>query len=363
MKTIHFLRGTRLSAAAVLLALLACNKTDFPDNPGGGSSDEPYFCEGKYLVLNNGAWGNNDASLGRWQDSGKTYYSGAFYGVNKQHLGDLGQDMLVYGSKVYIAVSGSKKIFVTDLDLHLLATINPDNCQPRQMVSHEGKVYATIYEGFLAEIDTTDYSLRKVAVGDYPEGVAILDGKAYVACSGGLNHPDYGKTMDVVNLENWIKFMSLNVNDNPVGVWASGTNVYVLSYGNYKYTEPDYAPAMLQVYSTSAGTVTDTGYANVSLCARYGDILYVLTDAYSEGGAKIQMHAMASNTGQGQFLPAGTNIQKAYSLSATKDYLWIGLSDYVTPGEMWVWKREAQESYARFGTLGINPQKVAELPR
>lgn len=356
MKTIHFLRAARLLAAALLLALLACNKTDFPVAPGGGET--PYFCEGRYLILNNGAWGNNDASLGRWQDSGKTYYSGAFYGVNKQHLGDLGQDMLVYGSKVYIAVSGSKKIFVTDLDLHLLATINPDNCQPRQMVSHEGKVYATLYEGFLAEIDTTDYSLRKVAVGDYPEGVAILDGKAYVACSGGLNHPNYGKTMDVVNLENWIKFMSLNVNDNPVGVWAYGSYVYILSNGNYGD-----APAMLQVYSTSAGTVTDTGYANVSLCAQFGDILYVLTDAYSEGGAKIHKHAMATNAWQGQFLPTETNIQKAYSLSATKDYLWIGLSDYDTPGEMWVWSRDGQESYARFGTAGLNPQKVAELPR
>ena len=348
-----------LGAALLLPVFVSCNK-DNPTGGGGSAPQPPYFSEGKYLVLNNGNWGSNDASLGRWEDAGKTYYPGAFFGINKQHLGDLGQDMLVYGHKLYIAVSGSKKIFVTDLQLKLIRQIDPDNGQPRHLESCKGKVYVTLYEGYLAEIDTTTFQLRKVAVGDNPEGFAILGGKAYVANSGGMNYPDYGNTVSVVDLENFQVEKTLTVHDNPVGVWALGEKLFILSNGNYDYDHPDnYKAPKLQIYD--GGSLSDSGFSDVSMCAQYGDMLYILKDAYGPDGAAVIKYS-ADEGGQGTFFPPTAKMLGAYSLSVTKDYLWLGTSNYKDPGEMQVWTREGQDFYASFGTQGLNPQKVVELP-
>ena len=337
-----------LLAALVLPALASCKKEE---QGAGGNEDTPFAFTGQYLVLNNGKWGNNDASLGCWEDQSKTYYPGVFYGVNKQHLGDLGQDMIVYGSKVYIAVSGSKKIFVTDKALNLLQTINPDNCQPRHLEAYNGKVYATLYEGYLAEIDTTSYALRKMEVGDSPEGFAITGGRAYVACSGGMSYPNYGDKMVAVNLGSFTIELYITVNLNPQSVWAANGKVYILSWGNYADV-----PAKLQVYEYPS--VTDTGYSGVYAGALYGDVLYLLCDTSNPDGAQVCRLSTSTGNDLGVFFPSG--IQGAYSLSVTKDYLWLGISDYVKPGTMQVWTREGQELYASFGTLGLNPQKVIE---
>lgn len=353
MKPFSFRRLVRhlLLPAALLPIFASCNKDNRGDTPA------PYFCEGKYLVLNNGDWGKNDASVGRWQDVKKVYYPNAFYQTNNQHLGDLGQDAMVYGSKIYIAVSGSKKIFVTDLNLHLIRTINSDDMQPRQLAAAEGKVYATLYEGYLAEIDTTDFSLRKTKVGDYPEGVVVYNEKAYVANSGGLNRPDYGKTLSVVDLTLFQEEKTLTVKNNPCGLWRCNDRLYILSYGNYADI-----PAKLQVCVMGTDYVQDVDYASPAMCAIYGDRLYVLADAYNAAGATVYIHNAQTNEKLGTFLTSEAQVTQAYSLSATKDYLWIGTSDYKTTGEMLVWNRETPARYTSFDTAGINPQKVIELP-
>ena len=350
MKPFSFRRLVRhLLLPAALLPIFASCEKEMPQTP--------YFCEGKYLVLNNGDWGKNDASVGRWQDVKKVYYPDAFYQTNNQHLGDLGQDVMVYGSKIYIAVSGSKKIFVTDLNLHLIRTINSDDMHPRQLAAAEGKVYATLYEGYLAEIDTTDFSLRKTKVGDYPEGVVVYNEKAYVANSGGLNYPNYGKTLSVVDLSSFQEEKTLTVNDNPCGLWSCNDRLYILSYGNYADV-----PAKLQVCVMGTDYVQDVDYTSPAMCAIYGDRLYVLADAYNATGATVYIHNAQTNEKLGTFLTSEAQVTQAYSLSATKDYLWIGTSDYKTTGEMLVWNRETPARYASFDTAGINPQKVIELP-
>lgn len=339
-----------LSAALLLPLSISCNK----ENPS--IPEVPYFCDGNFYLLNNGKWGNNDASIGRFDDLTPAYYPSAFYGVNKQHLGDLGQDMLVYGSKIYIAVSGSKKIFVTDKDLKLIKTLDPDNCQPRHLEAYKGKLYVSLYEGYLAEIDTTTYQMRKVEVGDSPEGFCIdtNNGMAYVACSGGMSYPDYGNKVTIINLSSFSNEAIVTTNLNPQGVWCSNGKQYILSWGNYKDV-----PAKLQIYKYP--NVMDLPYENVYACALYGDILYIMTDIYSETGAKIIKHSTVDDSNQGNFLPSNANIQNAYSLSVTKSFVWIGISDYVNPGDMSVWNRTAGSLHRRFGTFGLNPQKAIEL--
>ena len=59
----------------------------------------------------------------------------------------------------------------------------------------------------------------------------------------------------------------------------------------------------------------------------------------------------------GEFVTDGTSLPKAYSLSATDDFVWVGCSDYKNNGDMYVFTKDGN-LYDKFDTQGINPIKV-----
>ncbi|MDD5892002.1 MAG: hypothetical protein PUC72_05630, partial [Bacteroidales bacterium] len=193
-----------LLAIAITTILASCSKPSF--------NDEKSPFKGDYLVLNNGNWNSNDSNIAVYDLSSKSLTEDAFFLVNEKNLGDLGQDILVCGNEIYISVSGSRRIFVTDLNLNIKKEITypgdgngqeagQQAYQPRYMCEYNGKVYVTYYEGFLGRISPEDgYKVECTQVGEYPEGVACCGGKAYVANSGGMNFPDYGNTVSIVDL-------------------------------------------------------------------------------------------------------------------------------------------------------------------
>ncbi len=66
------------------------------------------------LVLNEGNWGNNEAELSKVDVSTATATNNYFSSVNGRGLGDIGQDMIQYGSKIYVTVTFSNSIEVVD---------------------------------------------------------------------------------------------------------------------------------------------------------------------------------------------------------------------------------------------------------
>lgn len=66
-------------------------------------------------VLNSGNKGNNNSSLSFYDFETKKVEADIFKKVNGRGLGDTANDILVYGSKAYIAVTNSNTIEVTDL--------------------------------------------------------------------------------------------------------------------------------------------------------------------------------------------------------------------------------------------------------
>ena len=59
--------------------------------------------------------GSNNAGLSCFNLNTLTMTVDTFMNVNEKGLGDTANDMIVYGSKMYIAVYGSSIIEVTDL--------------------------------------------------------------------------------------------------------------------------------------------------------------------------------------------------------------------------------------------------------
>lgn len=70
--------------------------------------------DGTAYVLNQGLWGGNDASLSRVTLANGQITNYIFAAANGRGLGDIAQDILVYGSKAYITVTFSNTIEVVD---------------------------------------------------------------------------------------------------------------------------------------------------------------------------------------------------------------------------------------------------------
>jgi DNA-binding beta-propeller fold protein YncE len=190
---------------ALMMAFAACEKEDtVPYNP-------PIPGSQGIFILNEGNWGGNDASLLYYNFETATTSSDLFEGK----LGDTGQDMLAYGGKLYITVTGSNCIHVLNLNsFELLKTITNVQ-QPRYLATYGGKVYATAYgatPGEVLKIDTTSLSVEgKITVGANPEGIAAVNGKLYVA-NGGYGA---GNTVSVVNTAPFQAETTITVPQNP----------------------------------------------------------------------------------------------------------------------------------------------------
>jgi len=339
--------------AALCIALASCEdsfeKADAPAKEGT-------------FILNNGRWGDNNAGIGIYSPTSKTYLPGAFIGANGQRLGDLGQDIAILGEDLYIAVYGSQTIFVTDMLLNIRRQINADidgtRLSPRAFAICGDRMYVTYYEGYAGEL-SPGRDIRLCKVGPNPEGIASALGTLYVANSGGMLETP-GNTVSVVPLDSFMEEQTIEVNPNPIKVEASsdGAYVYVSSYGNYSDR-----PAMLQAIETATGEVTDLEYDSVSGIAKGpDDILYILCAGYDQEWnplpGKVFKHDMKQNRPLGNFVADGTVLPEAYSISVARDgYIYIGCSDYTNTGDVYVFSAEGR-LHDKFDSQGLNPVKA-----
>ena len=203
--------------------------------------------EGLYL-LNEGNMGSNKASLDYYDYETGNYRRNIYSQANPEAtlgLGDVGNDIGVYGSKVYAVINNSNKIEVMDATTSKrLKVIDVKNC--RYIIFANGKAYASAYDGeaqlgdnspngFVAEIDTTLLSItRTVKVGRQPEQMAVVDNKLYVANSGGYSPPNYEKTVSVIDLKTFTKTKDIDIAINLHQLKADEDgDIYVSSRGDY----------------------------------------------------------------------------------------------------------------------------------
>ncbi len=244
-----------------------------------------------FYHLNEGNMGMNRASIDLFDARNGTYtidiYSERNPNVVKE-LGDVGNDIKIYGNKVYAVINCSNKIEVLDKwTARRIKVIDVPNC--RYMAFYGDKAYVSSYSGpvaidpnaeigFVAEIDTATLELtRKVTVGYQPEEMVIHDGKLYVANSGGYRVPNYDHTVSVVDLASFteIKKIDVGINLHRMQIDKRG-DIYVSSRGDYYYT-----PAALFVLNTQTEKVTHQLNIGASDMCMSGDSLYFYSVEWS----------------------------------------------------------------------------------
>lgn len=232
------------------ISLLSCSRDMTVIEPeedpvGGGGYDGDIL--GVY-ILNEGNMGSNKATLDFYDYNEGVYYRNIYADANPnviKEMGDVGNDILIYGNKMYVVINASNKLEV--LNAYTVEKIKSiDIPNGRSLAAHNGKIYMSSYDGPIKidpqaplgkvyEIDTLSLSIeRETVVGYQPEELAVVGNHLYVANSGGYRVPDYDRTISVIDLNNFEEIDQIDVAENLNKLQADEAgSLWVTSRGDY----------------------------------------------------------------------------------------------------------------------------------
>jgi len=327
----------------LIAGFTACEKDDPIPNPG------PIDTVSGVFILNQGSDGQSNSGISYYDfETGEFRFDITTTSQFPFGLGDTGQDMIAYGNKLYVSVYGSSRVTVFDLKSQIrLKDIDLKNGEqlryPRYLASYNGKVYVTTFDGNVVRIDTTSLSQDGITpVGPNPEGIAAVNGKLYVANSGGLNYPNYNNTLSIVDIATFKEEGTLTVGLNPDFVHAdSYGNVYLTYRGNY-----DDISSGFQQIDTKTNTVTDIFIPANQDFVIVGDSLYFYGVIYNPinnmfGIYNVKTKQLVTD----QIITDGTKITTPYGIGVnekTKD-VYISDTDYRNPGFVYVFGKDGKK--------------------
>ncbi len=245
-----------------------------------------------FYLLNEGNMGSNKATLDYYDFGTATYSRNIYASANPnvaKELGDVGNDLKIYGSRLYAVINCSNKIEVMDArTCKRIGQVDIPNC--RYITFNDKYAYVTSYAGpvsldaghaqigYVARFDTSTLALDETTclVGFQPDELAVANGKLYVANSGGYMAPDYDSTVSVIDLNTFKEIKRITVAKN---LWRVRPDcmgqLWVSSRGDYYDT-----PAKLYCIDTGTDAIIDSVSIAVSALDILGDTLYACATAW-----------------------------------------------------------------------------------
>ena len=291
--------------ACLILAMVSSCREDFyiipSQNQDTGVAPTRGDIVGMY-VLNEGNMGSNKASidfLDLDENKPTVHYHRNIYSERNpnvvKELGDVGNDIKIYGSKLWIVVNVSNKVEVATADsCKRITQINIPNC--RYLAFKDGFAYVSSYVGpvkldkdaplgMVYKVDTVDFKKKdSVVVGYQPEALCIVENKLYVANSGGYRMPNYDNTLSEIDLTTFkeIRKIKVGLNLHHCQVDHYG-QIWVTSRGNYN----DVPSRIYWLYKghNQLYEVIDSIDTPVSGLSIVGDSLYYYGSAWNSATA------------------------------------------------------------------------------
>lgn len=314
----------------------------------------PQSVKGLY-VLNEGNMGNNKCTLDFFDCNTGAYHRNIYAernpGVVKE-LGDVGNDIGIYGNKLFAVINCSHFVEVMDVRTGThIGSINITNC--RYITFHEGKAYISSYAGpvqidpdarlgKVVEVDINTLQItREVVVGYQPEEMVVANGKLYVANSGGYRFPNYDRTVSVVDLNTFqvVNTIDVAINLHRMEIDRRG-RIYVSSRGDYYGIGSD----VFIIDSHTEQVIGHLGVAASEMCME-GDILYMISTEWNYNTGSNVIGYSRYNTREEKIIPDnfitdGTEkeIKIPYGIAVnpeTKEIFVCDATNYVTPGYLY----------------------------
>jgi len=337
-------------ALAITVVLTSCHKDKIAQKSGSPIPERA----GLY-VLNQGGFGDNNSTLTYYNYASKQLIPDFFAQANPgKQLGDTGNDIEIYGSRMYIVVNNSNVVDVANAKTGvLIGQVQIHQC--RSIVFNAGNAFVTSYDGEVLVVDTASLAITKyIYVGRDPEQMVIANNKLYVANSGGLSSvPD--STVSVISLSSLVEENRIPVISNPVSITADvNGNVYVLSIGNYSTIAGG-----LTIIDSNADTVLSKPAVNVGFNIPITNLGYEAF--FPTADNKIAVYSsVTKKIVQTNFITDGTVIKAPYAIQAdpTSGEIFItDAVDYQSNGKLDAFDSNGKLEYSL--TVGINPGKIA----
>lgn len=356
-----------LFTAALLSIFSGCREEVEVHIPEVIQVSEPEYTsiQGFYL-LNEGNMGSNKATLDYYDYSKGEYRRNIFADANPsvvKELGDVGNDIKIYGNKLYAVINCSNKIDVMDkYTAKKLGQIDIPNC--RYIRFHKGYAYITSYagpveidpdykqRGYVAKVDTATLQVvERCLVGFQPDELEIVNNKIYVANSGGYMFPNYENTVSVIDIDSFTETKRIEVQINLHRLRADKhDSLWVSSRGDY-YS----VPSRLFCIDTRTDKVTDTLNVAVSNFHLDGDSLYIYSSEWSYstmdnvityGIVDVAKKTLVTKN----FITDGTEekIKLPYGITVnpiTKDIYVTDAKNYVSPGTLYCFDKEGKQKW------------------
>lgn len=310
-----------------------------------------------FYLLNEGNMGSNKSTIDYYDYTTGIYNRNIYSAHNPtvtKELGDVGNDLRVYGNRLYAVVNVSNKVEVMDArTLRRIGQVDIPNC--RNICFNGAYAYVTSYagpvvinpdyeqKGYVARFDTATLQIQdRCIVGFQPDGIEVADGKKlYVANSGGYMVPNYENTLSVIDLATFteIKRIPVAVNLQYTKLDQYG-QLWVNNRGNYYDI-----PSKLYCIDTHTDQLLDSINMAVSNFTIVGDSLYfygsewsyiLMEEKVSYGIVDVHSRQLLTD----RFITDGTEsrIEKPYGIAVnakTYEILLTDAKDYVTPGMLY----------------------------
>ena len=251
--------------------------TSCSDDNDGPETYLQEYSTGAYVVNSGNMYSNIKSSLTAIDYASSTATQNVFKAANGRTLGNIANDGIVYGNKIYLAVDKENTIEVIDKTTKKsIKQINTtellgkaEGADPRHIIADGGKVYFTTYGGYVAAVDTTDFALQKKwKVGNYPEGLVFGNGNLYVANS---NYAAGGGNISCINLSNDnVETKNIEGVNNPTSIYYAAGLLYVLDNQYYDASYNAYGENSLRTVEFAEGTSQKVADGNYAACVTTG---------------------------------------------------------------------------------------------
>lgn len=319
-----------------------------------------------FFLLNEGNMGSNKASLDYFDYETGYYMKNIFAEINPsiiKELGDVGNDIQIYGDKLYAVINCSHFIEVMDVNTakhHAIISI--PNC--RYIVFKDGFAYVSSYAGpvaidpnarlgYVAKVDTATLKVvGECTVGYQPEEMVVVGNKLYVANSGGYRVPNYDNTVSVIDLATFTETKKIEVAVNLHRLEKDNQdNIYVSSRGDYYGT-----PSRTLILDPRTEKVSDPLHplpsSNMTFC---NDFLYLystewsyVTNSNTISYAKVDTRTQKVTTKN--FIADGTDkkITVPYGIAVNPEngeFFVTDAKNYVTPGTLYCFRADGTKKW------------------
>ena len=353
-----------LAALALTAGFTSCSDDD--DDNNGGLIIDPVVNE-YALVLNEGSWGNNNATLSafNWRSHEVFDAECVYKAINNQALGDVGQDIIRDDrGNIYISMFGSAYVCKLKNNGEEICRTYFNSCemadlgQPRYLAIEDGFLYVSCYGDYVAKLKASDLSyVGKVKVGNNPERFVIEDDVLYCTSSVDESYVADNR-LAVIDLKKFDSAKFFTPMSNMDRILESNDRIFVQGYGDYY----DYPWGEVNI---TTGEFTKLG--NASCWAENDDVIYTVNSVTDWSTYEVTNYFATYNTKTSQ-LTEGNYLKNAPAelLSASvygmefnpyTDYLYVMTSNFTTNGKVYVFDKNLNY-VTMFSTTGINPKTM-----